>query len=450
MLDLAERAGRPDRPVPAVAYRFGRCAELTYEYVVRDKHFDWGTTVRALSFLCPRSSLAMLSRWRDRDFGWTGEVLPAVVEVLVERGCMDPRDALPLIGFEGWWEHAKLLDATLKRCENTQEKESVKGLLFRYTKCCALGTSKWTQLREVIGTHGLPVSDLDAYVTFAQLEERTASQTRSGHTEPPDDSGKRNWDEVFVEQNLTTADGIAGAYAVFRHSPPPLEHEGFFAEAIRRVPAGAEPDFIVAANDAPIFNLYCYSDLFGQIPEGWRRRPAVQRSLERAVKTVCRRFCMEISKHRYWEFAPFNNAFKQAGVPEDDIIEVVLDGVGESAEIADSDRFFSLVGLLASKLNGDEALEALTFGLGLFEPVLESTDGDGSWSDVLGPPATVEESIAGYVYAGLAAPPAAVRWEAAHAVLGLCALGRSDVLRHLLAFADSGTGGPFVDAGLPF
>ena len=56
MLDLAERAGRTDDPVPVVAYKFARCAELTYDYVARDKHFDWGATVRALSFLCPRSS----------------------------------------------------------------------------------------------------------------------------------------------------------------------------------------------------------------------------------------------------------------------------------------------------------------------------------------------------------------------------------------------------------
>ncbi len=450
MLDLAERAGRREAPVPAVAYQVARCAELTHHYAVDDKYFDWTATVRVLSLLCPRSSLAILSRWRDRRFGWTGEILPAVVDALIERGYVDPRDALPLIGFEGQWEHAKLLDAALKKCENAQEKQAAKELLFRYAKYCPLSASTWTRLREVIEAHGLSASDLDAYVAFAELKERTASQTRSVDVEPRDDSRKRNWDEVFAEHDLTTANGIAEAYAAFRRTPPPFERERFFAEAIRRVSAGAEADFVIAASDAPVFSRYCYSDLFGQIPEEWCHRPAVRMSLERAVKTVCRRFCMEVSKHRHWEFAPFDDAFKRTGVTEEDIIDVVLDGVSESVEIADSDRLFSLVGLLTSKLNGDGALEALTFGLGLFEPALESTDGDGPWSNVLAPPATVEESVAGYVYAGLAAPAAAVRWEAAHAVLGLCALGRADVLRHLLAFAESGTGVPFVDAGLPF
>ena len=60
------------------------------------------------------------------------------------------------------------------------------------------------------------------------------------------------------------------------------------------------------------------------------------------------------------------------------------------------------------------------------------------------------ESLAGYVYAGLAAPSAAVRWEAAHAVVGMCALGRTDVLRHLISLADTASAGPFADARLPF
>jgi hypothetical protein len=50
----------------------------------------------------------------------------------------------------------------------------------------------------------------------------------------------------------------------------------------------------------------------------------------------------------------------------------------------------------------------------------------------------------------LAAPEAVLRWEAAHAVLELCVLGRQDVLAYLMQLARAKTGGPFVDARLPF
>ena len=159
---------------------------------------------------------------------------------------------------------------------------------------------------------------------------------------------------------------------------------------------------------------------------------------------------MEIAKHRYWRLTPFDETLALAGMTETEVIDVVLDAVGESPDLADTERLFSLVGLLASKLNGDQALEALTYGLELFDPILNDQDGDGQWSEELHPPATVQESIAGYVYAGLGAPQAAVRWEAAHAVVGLCALSRMDVLQHLVAFADGARVRPFIDAGLPF
>jgi hypothetical protein len=65
-LNLSHVAAERGRPRSESAYRLSRIAELTYEYVVRDKHFDWTGTVEALTDLCPSSAFAILSRWRDR------------------------------------------------------------------------------------------------------------------------------------------------------------------------------------------------------------------------------------------------------------------------------------------------------------------------------------------------------------------------------------------------
>jgi hypothetical protein len=110
ILDLADRAARADRPSPEMAYAFARCAELTYDYVARDKHFDWEGTIVALCGLCPPSTLAILSRWRDRDFGWSERVLPIATRQLIERGGLDARDALALISFRAQWTYDQLLD----------------------------------------------------------------------------------------------------------------------------------------------------------------------------------------------------------------------------------------------------------------------------------------------------------------------------------------------------
>jgi hypothetical protein len=53
LLDLAEAASDAAQPAPELAYRLSRCAEVTYDYVARDKHFDWSRTVEAIAGLCP-------------------------------------------------------------------------------------------------------------------------------------------------------------------------------------------------------------------------------------------------------------------------------------------------------------------------------------------------------------------------------------------------------------
>ena len=42
ILDIADQAASDSHSSPEVAYKISRCAELTYEYVAKDKHFDWG------------------------------------------------------------------------------------------------------------------------------------------------------------------------------------------------------------------------------------------------------------------------------------------------------------------------------------------------------------------------------------------------------------------------
>ena len=452
MLDLAERAARRDRPAPETAYQFARCGELTWDYVVGDKHFDWWSTVEALSSLCPRSCLAILSRWRDRNFGWTGRILPVAVHALVEHGWVDPRDALALIGFEADWDYPRLLSSVLDACTSQTEKEAATSFLLRYVQVAGSPLSVWLGLKELTARHDLSVPGLDDHSAFAARQEHTteegSARQRNGWSadEPP----TRQWDDIFSRNDLTTADGISRSYAEFKATPAPWNHDGFFAEALRRLPAGDEAAFIENVGRTPVLGLYDLRTILERIPDTWKGRPAVKHALAGTLKGYCRRYCMKIDRNRHYEVLPFDLASVLTGLDEADISVLVLDAVGESSDLADARHLFSMVGLLKSVISDEDALVALKFGLRLFDPTLDEKDGDGPWSKGLLPPDSMEESIAGYLYAGLGAPTAAVRWEAAHAVLGLCTLGRQEVLRHLLSLDEANSGGPFVDARLPF
>ena len=452
ILHLAERASRRECPIPETAYRFARCAELTWDYVVRDKHFDWESTVAALSSLCPSSCFAILSRWRDRGFGRTGRTLPIAVHAMVERGCVDPRDALALVGFEADWDYATLLGSVLEACTSRVEKEAAVLFLLRYVEVVYQSSLVWLRLKEVTAEHGLSVPGLDDRLAFVLSEERTTKERSEKHRKrsPAAKPLKRQWAAVFRQHDLTTVDGISRSYAAFKTTPAPWGHDEFFAELLSRVPVGGEAAFIASVGCTPEFGLYDLRELLERIPDTWKGRPSVKHALAEALKGYCRRYCMHIDRNRHYEVLPFDLACQLTGLGEADIVEVVLDAIGESPDLADAERVFSMVGLLKSRIDHEDALEALKFGLRLFDSALEDKDGDGPWSTSLSPPATIEESIAGYLYVGLAAPAAAIRWEAAHVVLGLCTLGSQEVLRRLMSLDEANSGEPFINARLPF
>lgn len=448
ILDLAGRAADSGLPAPEIAYKLARCAELTHQYVVRDKHFDWGGTVRAIAGLCPSSSLAILSRWRDRRFGWPEEILPVAVRFLLERGDLDGRTALALIGFRAQWKPVELIASALAACATQTEKQSAASFVSRYMVLHGHGRSTWRALKDVLASRGLAVPDLDDRISFGERADGPAHAETEAPPSPH--SRQRDWGPVFGDADLTSANGLSLAYSRFRVGRAPLYSEEFFAEACRRVPAGREAKFVRALPHVKGITLYDLRHLLEQLPGEWRDQLSLKHALVDTLKAFCRAFCFEITAGGYYEVFPFELASELCGFTRIDAAGHVLSALAEGTEPLGAKRLFTLIGLLVLTLAKQQALEALSFGLHLFDDILEPDDGDGLWSPRLVPPPDIEAAVAGYVWRGLAAPEAGVRWEAAHVVRGLCTLGRGNALSHLIALAKMSAGGPFADAGLHF
>ncbi|WP_331280426.1 AVAST type 3 anti-phage nuclease/ATPase Avs3a [Alcanivorax nanhaiticus] len=452
MLDLADRAACIDRPSPKVAYQFARCAELTYHFVVRDKHFPWDSTINALCGLCPSSAVTILSRWRDRSFGWHERLLPVAISNLIDWDVVDPRDALPLIGFRAQWDYAELLEPVLANSSEAQEKALASCILYRYAQFSNLTSSELRRLQQVTSNHGVILENLADTIVSSEREESTRTKTSQQQSPFLTDNEHKipSWDDIFANKDMETTSGLTQAYLAFKQTEAPWRHEDFFTEAMRRIPVGAEPGFIGAVADTTELSLYSFRTFLERVPENWKGRPAISHAIASALKVICRRYCMDVRKNRYYEVMPFEVACSLADVSQSEIIDVVLAATGEIPDLIETGQLFSLVGLLAIKLSSDEAVSALAYGLDLFSTALEENDGDGPWSDAFSPPVDPREAIAGYIWSALAAPEAVLRWEAAHVVLELFRLGREDVTDYLMRMANTKNGGPFVDARLPF
>ena len=451
ILVLAGRAASRDGQDPIISYRLARSAELTYEYVVRDKYFDWKDTVEAISGLCGKSAFAILSRWRDRDFGSAGRLLPIAVTFLTERGDLGHKVALALIGFRFNWYEPLLLKNVLATCSNRMEKEAATELAYRYMTLSPQSAQSWRELKNILTVQGLTLSDLDERIALSEREEDTNKFEENSYSAFERKSkDERDWNAIFEGVDFSSANDISQAYRRFKEYDPPYYHEHFFEEAYKRVHVGKEAEFISAIEDVINFDLYHLRIFFEQIPENWKTRLAIKSALGQTLKAFCRRFCMEITKDRHYEILPLKTTCELSGITEDELMDVILAAIGTANEIAGTSRLFTLIGLLAPKLTKNEALDALSFGLDLFNPVLKDTDGDGPWSPEFEPPVEIESSVAGYIWSCLAAPKASLRWEAAHVVRALCTLGQAKVLKHLINLANGASSKAFFDVRLPF
>lgn len=453
MLDLADRAADEQQSHPEFAYRLSRCAEFTYDYVARDKHFDWDATVRAIAGICPASSLTILSRWRDRDFGWTGRLLPVAVCRLLDQKLLNSSVALALTTFRSDWNRVSVLGNALDTCTTNAEKETLAIFLYRYLTVEGQSASTWEALRELCDSHRLTLPEIDGFIGFSR--RKAAWETATDSIDDVSESRSRlkvwpGWDKVFASIDFSRPADISLAYRRFKELDHPHDHDGFFAEACRRVTIGREGEFVTAFREVSDFDLYDLRHLIEQIPDGWSNRLSAKAALADTLKTFCRRYCMGVFRSRYYEVLPLESTSEKSGITEAELVNVTLSAIGESPEFVSARHLFAMVGPLSVKLSRAEALEALSFGLDLFESVLEDGDGDGPWREAISPPTRVQTAVAGYIWGGLAAPRACVRWEAAHVVRALCTLGQEQVLGDLMGLANEGVAGPFADSRLYF
>ena len=452
-LDLADRAASPSQSCPKTAYKLARCAELVYDYSHDD--FDWKGTVSAIAGLCPSSCIAILSRWRDRKFGRSDRLITQAISVLQDRGKIDSNLVAAFVGFRAPWQYSTFLKKLLASCASVNERKKILNHTLHYMRLDEQPSSEWKKLKKIAVKNALTVPEINRFIEHANRRETAFNNGEKAYSNSSlqvDQISEMEWNKIFLNLDLHTPDGLSIAYANFKSNHRLIYRKEYFSELFKRIPVGKGSPFIQAFFEAAEFGLYDVGNFLEQLPEGWKQRMAVRSSLAKAIKRLCNRRFLEITKYNNRFSQPFSLklASELSGISETNLIGSIVAAVGRSTEIMSVERLFILAGLLASQLSHGKAREVLNFGLGLFDDALDEDDGDGSWTEDLAPPPDINEAVAGYIWAALAAPQASLRWEAAHVVRGLCALGGKEVLGHLVKLAAGQSGEPFVDGGLQF
>jgi hypothetical protein len=453
LLCLAEAAAVPEEPHDQLAYRMSRAAELTYDYVDRDKHFDWERTVGAVLSLCRNSGVAILSRWKDRRFGRWRRLLPIAAEHLLRSGHLDPWTGLALLGFQADWVHANHLSLSLERIPEAPAKAQAATFYLQKLRLEPQSLDLWKSIKIVAVAQGIDLSDIDSEID--RWTQREAMDTaRRGVTgdlaSPVSSADASDWDLIFGDRRLSDRADLELAYANYRESAKRASFSEFFAQATGRVQVGQEAEIITALLSVTELDLWDYSRALAAIPEAWLSRLSVKPALRSLVKRVVSIHCLELSPGTFYEIFPLEKASQLSGYSRAELCTFALEAIGATHAVLDTQNLFRVVNLLAGATSAAESREALGYGLELLEGAMRPTDGDGDWRPELRPPSTFEECIAGYIWAALGSPEASVRWEAAHVVRHLCRFGKEEVLRGLIERLGDGSPGPFADTSLFF
>lgn len=448
MLQLAEAGGRDGRDDPEIAYRFARAAELTYSFVARDKHFDWKHTVEALAGLSQRSALAILSRWLDRRFGREERLLSTACQYLVACKALDARTALALFPMQGKWEPDDLLEAALTAEADAGRRRDMAHHLATYIRFSDVSEKRLRRIDALLADFGIELPEMNAALLHAKVREADRAGRGEQGWVPPAKQSTRDWATLFGGLSLTRSQDLITAVQRFKEGEPSYRHEEFYKEAMARVSPGAEAAFLDALRQAQQLQLGDVRSLFLVLPKKWRERMAVRPAMARLLRQVCRQDCESLVHDRYYQALPWALASEVSGLSMPELIREAVEAMADTSVPADANGLFRLAGLLSHLITGNEAMSSLRYGLDLFEPLLEEPDGDGPWSQGLQPPGMVDAAVAGYLWAALASPAAARRWEAAHAVRGLCRVRSDGVLRALIDYAGGAGASAFADKKL--
>ncbi|USX22501.1 hypothetical protein NHH82_10235 [Oxalobacteraceae bacterium OTU3REALA1] len=444
MIHLADAAHSETQPQPKLAYRFARGAELTYDFVHRDKHFDWTSTVEVIASLCPSSVFAILSRWSDRGFGSRQRLLARAVEHLVSRRLLSSSVAAALYGFRAEWSSGKFFSEVVKNTDANAIRTMLAEFMYRYVHVEKHDADTWRLIRDTAVEFKIELPEIESFISHAehQKQSRDARNSRRDTTRVTESV---DWEGIFSNLDIVSLHGLAESQRRYKAVQSYDLGTRFYGQAALRVPLGKEQEFLLSLQDFAEFGIFELRYLLEGIPSRWRKQFSTMEAFQALVRVMITRHSLRISVHHYYQALPLGLIERELNLSPRESISVALSATAEVSTQLGAEQLFELVSLLSKMLTRIEACEALDFELTRLEREMDDSLGDGSWDETLAPPSDIDEAVAGYVWRALAAPERDYRWEAAHVVRGLCELGCRRSVASMLHWLENSPPAQFMD-----
>jgi hypothetical protein len=450
-LNLSDAAHCRGKARPRTAYRLARVAELSYQHMARDKYMDWGKVVEGLVGLCPASSLAILSRWRDRAFGVADKLFPVAIYSLINRELLPKTAAIALSGTVGEWKRLSDVKAAIGAEPDNSKKKSILRVAYKFLRIQSYDASTWRELKALADSLAMSLPDLERLTQASEANATLASATNTpAPWAAPQRTQEPDWDTIFRRVDLRDSGEVMAARISLKKGAHHLYVSEFYEEGCRRAKLSEVDGYLRAIQSDDSFSVFAFTGVIKRVPEPSKRFLSVRRELKNTALLLAAREPSRVGHRGLGYEGAFDGLYAEAIVSQQEVASARIKGYLSQLDTLDANDFFHLVDPITRHLTSDEADEVLNFGFDLLEEVLEGEDGDGPWNDSLACPPACEDALAGYLWAGLARPSTAERWEHAHCVRNCLELNWQSLLSALATRASSTDPQPFIDRNLVF
>ena len=436
LLCYGVRAGQEqNNRKPQLCYRFSRCAELTYKYVHRDKHFPWDYTVDAIYDLDPNSAFAIASRWRDRRFGDEDRILGNLVDKLLKEQLLSPLIPLAFKAMGATYDLDNLLNSIKSLNLEDELKRKILQSFYTYIVVPNPSEKHISRLRDLVEAFHITDQSIQDFFLSLSNSEVYVHVEEAG---PPSIYDQENFDWDMFFKSYTDSNRSVDFDSAFNDFQK-LENKywirkAFYLQLLKRISASQAIPLINWWFDDPRNGVYDLGDLLKAIPPHFKRRIAFLNVLNTRLKQFLKTHCADFYIDTYSSNLKLDVLCDLTKKPKTDYIQSLLEGMSESSITLESESLFRIAHLLTPMIAPNQSCEVLEYGLCLLEGDLKSDIADGQWREELAPPENIIESISGYIWSGLASPFNTVKWQAAHTVKLLCNFEQRELLSNLINF----------------
>lgn len=431
-----------DNDKPELAYRFARCAELTYKYIYED-HFDWMHTTRALVNIHPTSCLAIASRWRDRNFGEDDVIIKNIGEELLNQELISPISLIPLVCLKSDINLNKIIQHIDFKSLDSNIQKYILLTIYKYQIIPFPSDKNRTLLQNLYTDYPHKIDEIQHFFDNYIPEVQQTGKSKRVIQEVTID-----WDYIFPFNKLDSSNklhesrerylNIDGIYSLDKK---------YYIELHRRISNDFIYDYIKSILNTPRVEFYRLSLILESLPDKWLKRQAVRECFLENSKLLCRRHALDLYISLHFRDPKLIKLMSSiARVPESELIKEILLGRSESSELLDSDKLFNTVNMISTLVTPEESKDILQYGLESLEKELLEETVDGDWNTSLVPPESIEEAYANYFLAGLAAPSVYTRWLNTHAIKVLGELNQIQILDNLVLNCQKASLDSFTDS----